>query len=161
MNPGGYNLHGHTEVGDPAGVEMMAATAENITKDQQASSEKEVHDFAGPYMPKYAVLGPGGVVTSATLRDVLNGRGQGVQRHPGNAKYRTLVFVNKVSYYRIDMIRRRWDGVLSSSSFLPCIMGIDDRSKPLHSSGHVPIRFNVKKKFFHSHSYAAISTPVQ
>ena len=32
-----------------------------------------------------------------TLRDVLNGRGQGVQRHPGNVKYRTLVFVNKVS----------------------------------------------------------------
>ena len=31
-----------------------------------------------------------------TLRDVLNGRGQGVQRHPGNVKYRTLVFVNKV-----------------------------------------------------------------
>ena len=36
------------------------------------------------------------VVTSPTLRDVLNGRGQGVQRHPGNVKYRTLVFVNKV-----------------------------------------------------------------
>jgi hypothetical protein len=33
---------------------------------------------------------------SATIRDVLNGRGQGVQRHPGNVKYRTLVFVNKV-----------------------------------------------------------------
>lgn len=32
-----------------------------------------------------------------TSRDVLNGRGQGVQRHPGNVKYRTLVFVNKVS----------------------------------------------------------------
>ena len=31
-----------------------------------------------------------------TFRDVLNGRGQGVQRHPGNVKYRTLVFVNKV-----------------------------------------------------------------
>eukprot|EP00956_Cyclotella_meneghiniana_P033238 scaffold94674_cov40-Cyclotella_meneghiniana.AAC.1 len=29
-------------------------------------------------------------------RDVLNGRGQGVQRHPGNVKYRKLVFVNKV-----------------------------------------------------------------
>ena len=32
-----------------------------------------------------------------TPRDVLNGRGQGVQRHPGNVKYRTLVYVNKVS----------------------------------------------------------------
>jgi hypothetical protein len=31
-----------------------------------------------------------------TTRDVLNGRGQGVQRHPGNVKYRKLVFVNKV-----------------------------------------------------------------
>ena len=29
--------------------------------------------------------------------DVLNGRGQGVQRHPGNVNYRILVFVNKVS----------------------------------------------------------------
>ena len=46
--------------------------------------------------PKYAVAGPGGVIMSATIRDVLNGRGQGVQRHPGNVKYRTLVFVNKV-----------------------------------------------------------------
>jgi hypothetical protein len=46
--------------------------------------------------PRYAVLGGRGIITSATERDVLNGRGQGVQRHPGNVKYRTLVFVNKV-----------------------------------------------------------------
>ncbi len=39
----------------------------------------------------------GDVIRSYTMRDVLNGRGQGVQRHPGNVKYRTLVFVNKVS----------------------------------------------------------------
>lgn len=39
------------------------------------------------------------VITDHTNRDVLNGRGQGVQRHPGNVKYRTLVFVNKVSKY--------------------------------------------------------------
>jgi hypothetical protein len=32
--------------------------------------------------------------------DVLNGRGQGVQRHPGNVNYRILVFVNKVSTVR-------------------------------------------------------------
>jgi hypothetical protein len=38
-----------------------------------------------------------GVITTFTLRDVLNGRGQGVQRHPGNVKYRTLVYANKVS----------------------------------------------------------------
>ena len=38
-------------------------------------------------------------ITSPTLRDVLNGRGQGVQRHPGNVKYRTLVYVNKVSVF--------------------------------------------------------------
>ncbi len=37
------------------------------------------------------------VIRTYTMRDVLNGRGQGVQRHPGNVKYRTLVFVNKVS----------------------------------------------------------------
>lgn len=35
-------------------------------------------------------------VIAPTCRDVLNGRGQGVQRHPGNEKYRKLVFVNKV-----------------------------------------------------------------
>jgi hypothetical protein len=37
------------------------------------------------------------VITTFTPRDVLNGRGQGVQRHPGNVKYRTLVYANKVS----------------------------------------------------------------
>ena len=37
------------------------------------------------------------VISTYTPRDVLNGRGQGVQRHPGNVKYRTLVYVNKVS----------------------------------------------------------------
>jgi hypothetical protein len=40
-----------------------------------------------------------GIITRFTERDVLNGRGQGVQRHAGNVKYRTLVFVNKVSRY--------------------------------------------------------------
>ena len=40
---------------------------------------------------------PNTINDAPTLRDVLNGRGQGVQRHPGNVKYRTLVFVNKVS----------------------------------------------------------------
>ena len=42
-----------------------------------------------------------------TLRDVLNGRGQGVQRHPGNVKYRTLVFVNKVSSRLFEEYKRR------------------------------------------------------
>jgi len=37
-------------------------------------------------------------VHSATNRDVLSGRGQGVQRHGGNVKYRHLVFVNKALY---------------------------------------------------------------
>ena len=40
-----------------------------------------------------------------TSRDVLNGRGQGVQRHPGNVKYRKLVFANKV--------RCGWAGLLN------------------------------------------------
>ena len=42
-------------------------------------------------------------ITSPTLRDVLNGRGQGVQRHPGNVKYRTLVYVNKVSVLLLQL----------------------------------------------------------
>ena len=33
---------------------------------------------------------------STTEKDVLNGRGQGVQRLPGNVNYRKLVHVNKV-----------------------------------------------------------------
>lgn len=33
----------------------------------------------------------------AAERDILNGRGNGVQQHPGNVKYQTLVLVNKVS----------------------------------------------------------------
>ena len=35
-------------------------------------------------------------IATCTPEDVLNGRGHGVQRHPGNVKYRTLVSVNKV-----------------------------------------------------------------
>lgn len=34
--------------------------------------------------------------TYPTRYDVLNGRGQGIQRHPGNVKFRSLVFLNKV-----------------------------------------------------------------
>jgi hypothetical protein len=49
-----------------------------------------------------AAINPGGnnvgTISTYTPRDVLNGRGQGVQRHPGNVKYRTLVYVNKVSF---------------------------------------------------------------
>ncbi|EJK56633.1 hypothetical protein THAOC_23441, partial [Thalassiosira oceanica] len=37
-------------------------------------------------------------IHSATSRDVLSGRGQGVQRHEGNVKYRHLVYVNKGVY---------------------------------------------------------------
>ena len=43
-------------------------------------------------------------IMAPTKKDVLQGRGQGVQRHPGNVKYRTLVFVNKVSSAYICMI---------------------------------------------------------
>lgn len=35
-------------------------------------------------------------IMSTTEKDVLNGRGQGVQRLPGNVNYRKLVHVNKV-----------------------------------------------------------------
>ncbi|KAL7531736.1 hypothetical protein ACHAXR_004201 [Thalassiosira sp. AJA248-18] len=37
-------------------------------------------------------------IDAPTCFDVLNGRGQGVQRHPGNVKYRTLVLLNKGLY---------------------------------------------------------------
>ena len=37
-------------------------------------------------------------ITSPTERDVLSGRGQGIQRHNGNAKYIKLVFANKENY---------------------------------------------------------------
>ena len=37
-------------------------------------------------------------ITSPTDLDVINGRGQGIQRHPGNMKYRTLVYLNKGLY---------------------------------------------------------------
>mmetsp|Transcript_20487 Transcript_20487/g.44466 ORF Transcript_20487/g.44466 Transcript_20487/m.44466 type:complete len:458 (-) Transcript_20487:200-1573(-) len=50
--------------------------------------------YAATSMPQQG----GQPVTVFTCRDVLNGRGQGVQRHPGNMKYRTLVFVNKGLY---------------------------------------------------------------
>ena len=44
------------------------------------------------------------IITSPRDRDVLNGRGQGVQRHPGNVKYRKLVYVNKVRFIQCNMI---------------------------------------------------------
>ena len=70
-------------------------------------AEPQQHQFAsqpGQLLPfdasQYQYNGAqGSPITSPTLRDVLNGRGQGVQRHPGNVKYRTLVFVNKVGLY--------------------------------------------------------------
>lgn len=37
-------------------------------------------------------------ITTLSAVDVLNGRGQGVQRHPGNIKYRKMVFLNKIIY---------------------------------------------------------------
>ena len=43
------------------------------------------------------LIGAVAPISAPTKKDVLQGRGQGVQRHPGNVKYRTLVFVNKVS----------------------------------------------------------------
>ena len=42
-------------------------------------------------------------IAAPTYRDVLNGRGQGVQRHPGNVKYRALVYVNKVRQQYLPM----------------------------------------------------------
>ena len=37
-------------------------------------------------------------ITSLNDVDVINGRGQGVQRHAGNEKYRALVLYNKVRF---------------------------------------------------------------
>ena len=36
------------------------------------------------------------LIAVPTYRDVLTGRGQGAQRHPGNVIFRALVFANKV-----------------------------------------------------------------
>jgi hypothetical protein len=38
-------------------------------------------------------------ITSPNDVDVINGRGQGVQRHAGNEKYRALVLYNKVCFF--------------------------------------------------------------
>ena len=86
-------------------AEVVVAPTPPITTStsSSSSSSSSVVLSSSPQQflqPKYAVAGPGGVITSATVRDVLNGRGQGVQRHPGNVKYRTLVFVNKVGARR-------------------------------------------------------------
>ena len=96
------NMNNHQEENNNAEV-VMAPTPPIITSASSPSSSSSVSVssvvLSSPqqfHQPKYAVAGPGGVITSATIRDVLNGRGQGVQRHPGNVKYRTLVFVNKV-----------------------------------------------------------------
>jgi len=42
-------------------------------------------------------------ITSPSVRDVINGRGQGVHRHPGNANYRKLVVANKIIYAKCSM----------------------------------------------------------
>ena len=106
------NMNNHQEENNNAEV-VMAPTPPIITSASSPSSSSSVSVssvvLSSPqqfHQPKYAVAGPGGVITSATIRDVLNGRGQGVQRHPGNVKYRTLVFVNKVcdENFKIMMI---------------------------------------------------------
>mmetsp|Transcript_9843 Transcript_9843/g.21317 ORF Transcript_9843/g.21317 Transcript_9843/m.21317 type:complete len:315 (+) Transcript_9843:56-1000(+) len=48
--------------------------------------------------PARGGLGGIGGIAVPSRWDVLNGRGQGVQRYPGNVKYRTLVFANKGLY---------------------------------------------------------------
>ena len=40
-------------------------------------------------------------IDKPTNRDVVGGRGQGVQRLPGNRKYRALISMNKVRRFRI------------------------------------------------------------
>lgn len=44
------------------------------------------------------MLSPEEHITSPNDVDVINGRGQGVQRHAGNEKYRALVLYNKVCF---------------------------------------------------------------
>ncbi len=85
-------------VGNPAGAAASAPNHERLDQEppREVASSSSMSPLSPPQKPKYAVLGPGGVITAATPRDVLNGRGQGVQRHPGNVKYRALVLLNKV-----------------------------------------------------------------
>ncbi|KAL7532777.1 hypothetical protein ACHAXR_006540 [Thalassiosira sp. AJA248-18] len=40
------------------------------------------------------------ILLSSSICDVINGRGKGVQHHPGNANYRTLVSSNKGIYVK-------------------------------------------------------------
>ena len=66
-----------------------------------AGYQPQMYGGMAPPPQPYAVSslpppGAGMPINVLTCRDVLNGRGQGVQRHPGNIKYRTLVFINKV-----------------------------------------------------------------
>lgn len=92
-----YNYH-HPDVGEVGNPAMATTSAPRLVHEppQDVASSSSSSSSLPTQLPKYAVLGPGGVITSASPRDVLNGRGQGVQRHPGNVKYRTLVVLNKV-----------------------------------------------------------------
>ena len=50
------------------------------------------------------MLSPEEHITSPNDVDVINGRGQGVQRHAGNEKYRALVLYNKVCFSLVTCV---------------------------------------------------------
>ena len=56
--------------------------------------ESECHQLFGAHHRELETK----LIAVPTHRDVLNGRGQGAQRHPGNVIFRALVFANKVRY---------------------------------------------------------------
>lgn len=62
-------------------------------------------------------------ISAPTKKDVLQGRGQGVQRHPGNVKYRTLVFVNKGLYAKCP----RTDKIKISKGIVAAIREVGGR----------------------------------
>jgi hypothetical protein len=48
---------------------------------------------------------PSASVAPPTDLDVVGGRGQGVQRKPGNLRFRVLVSMNKVCWYCLQLLR--------------------------------------------------------
>lgn len=94
MNPSGSHHHAPA-AGYQHHIQQRAslsAAKHHAPQPDAAKSQSQLVGDGAP--PRDATT----LIASPTYRDVLNGRGQGVQRHPGNVKYRALVYVNKGLY---------------------------------------------------------------
>ena len=95
MNPSGSHHHAPA-AGYQHHIQQrasMSAAKHHAPQPDAAKSQSQLVGDGAP--PRDATT----LIATPTYRDVLNGRGQGVQRHPGNVKYRALVYVNKVRKY--------------------------------------------------------------